>query len=171
MTDFYMNYLDLCKEKDLQPVSDKAAELWGVSKAAISGWKNKDSMPSSDAMVEMMKYFGVSVPVLENRKLFLENHACYIIVEGRVNGKLSVQSCYDIFHTSDDVLGYNIRNLMLGLDPECTIFLRPATDEEVAEYTAPVEEDEISLESRYKTVSQAEAHRIFREKISHSYGV
>ena len=85
MTDFYMNYLDLCKEKNIQPVSDEAANLWGVSKPAISGWKNKDSLPSYDAMFKMMRYFNIAIPVLQNRELFLENHACYIIIEGFVN--------------------------------------------------------------------------------------
>ena len=164
MTDFYMNYLDLCKEKNLQPVSNEAAKLWGVSKAAISGWKNKDSMPSSDAMFKMMQYFNIAVPVLENREMFLENHACYIMIEGRVNGKRAIQMCLDIFHINNEMLGYTIKNTILSLEPEGTIIVRPATLEEIEDFTTPVDEDEVPMENRYKTVSQAEAHRIFREK-------
>ena len=161
MTDFYMNYLDLCKEKNLQPVSDEAAKLWGVSKAAISGWKNKDSMPSYDAMFKMMKYFGIDIPVLQSREMFLENHASYIIIEGRTNGKPVAQICYDIFHTDSEVLGFNIKNMMLSLEPEGTVAIRPATKEEAEDYISSVDGEE----SRYKMVSPAEAHRIYKEKI------
>ena len=171
MTDFYMNYLDLCKEKNIQPVSDEAANLWGVSKPAISGWKNKDSMPSYDAMFKMMKYFNIAIPVLQNRELFLENHACYIIIEGMVNGKRAVQMCYDIFHINNEMLGYEIKNTLLSLEPEGTISIRPATPEEIKDFTTPVDEDEEQPESRYKTVSQAEAHRIFKEKTGQFIGL
>jgi len=162
MTDFYMNYLDLCKEKNLQPVSDEAAKLWGVSKAAISGWKNKDSMPSGDAMFKMMQYFDIAIPVLEDRKMFLENHAYYIIVEGRINGKLAIQSCYDIFHTDPHTLGFNIKNHMLALEPESTMILRAATPDEIKMFNP--DDPDNTINDRYKVVSEAEAHKIFHEK-------
>ncbi len=160
MTGFYMNYLDLCKEKNLQPVSDDAAKLWGVSKAAISGWKNKDSMPSYDAMFKMMQYFDVDIPVLEDREMFLENHACYMIFEARTNGKLAMSMCYDIFHTSDEILGYNIKSALLSVEPESTLTARPATPDEIHDHISSDDS-----ESRYKVVSQAEAHKIYRERI------
>lgn len=167
MTEFYMNYLDLCKEKEIQPVSDEAAKLWGVSKAAISGWKNKGSMPSYDAMFKMMKYFDIAIPVLENRELFLENHACYITVEGRINGKLSYMRCYDIFHVTNEFIGYDIKNTMLSLEPEGSIIVRASTMEEINSFTKNENDEE---KSRYKIVSQAEAHRIFKEKTGQFIG-
>ena len=169
MTDFYMNYLDLCKEKNLQPVSDEAAKLWGVSKAAISGWKNKDSMPSQDAMFKMMQYFNIAVPVLESREMFLENHACYMMIEGKINGKTAVQYCVDIFHTDIEWWGYTLKNTMLSLEPEGTMAIRPATPEEIDEWTKEPGEEE--KEPIYKVVSQAEAHRIFREKTGQFIGL
>ncbi|MBO6241955.1 MAG: helix-turn-helix transcriptional regulator [Butyrivibrio sp.] len=161
MTDFYMNYLDLCKEKNLQPVSDEAAKLWGVSKAAISGWKNKDSMPSYDAMFNMMKYFDIAIPVLENRELFLENHSFFITIEGRINGRLAYMRCYDLFHATSEFVGFDVKNTMLSLEPEGTISVRPSTPEEIEKYTRRIDGTE---DNRYKIVSQAEAHRIFKEK-------
>ena len=160
MTDFYMNYLDLCKEKNIQPVSDEAARLWGVTKAAISGWKNKDSMPSYDAMFNMMNYFNIAIPVLENRELFLENNACYISIEGRVNGKLACMMAYDIFHVNNEMIGYAIKNTMLSLEPEGTIVVRPSTKDEIKKFTSGNAE----RDGRYRLVSQAEAHKIFKEK-------
>lgn len=164
MTDFYMNYLDLCKEANLQPVSDEAAKLWGVSKAAISGWKNKDSMPSYDAMFAMMQYFDIAIPVLENRELFLENHACFISVEGRINGQFASLMCYDIFHINNEMLGYAIKNTMLSLEPEGSIIVRPSTPEEIEKFR-------MAERGRYRQVSQAEAHRIFKEKTGQFIGL
>lgn len=165
MTEFYMNYLDLCKKENLQPVSDEAAKLWGVSKAAISGWKNKDSMPSYDAMFKMMQYFKISIPVLESREMFLENHAFYIAVECRVNGKCVGLMGYDIFHTDNEILGFNIKSAMLSHEPNSTIVVRPATAEEIKVFNTPGDEKFVSTQSQYKPVSQAEAYRIFKEKI------
>ena len=98
--------------------------------------------------------------------MFLENHACYMMIEGKINGRTAIMMCYDFFHTSTDVIGYTIKNTMLSLEPEGTMVIRPATPNEIEEWTS--DPDGNKTESRYKIVCQAEAHRIFKEKTDSS---
>ncbi len=169
MTDFYLNYQDLCKEKNLQPVSDEAANLWGVSKAAISGWKNKDSMPSYDAMFKMMEYFDIAIPVLESREMFLNNQAFYVTYEAKSPSNSACIRCTtDINHYADDIFGFNMKQAML-IGPDAVLTMRAATKEEIEDILS---DDGFSdRERRYKIVSQAEASRAQIESIRKSVGM
>ena len=60
---FYDRYLTLCKDHGLQPHSQRAAELFGVTRDTLSTWR-KGGMPRSDTLILIANHFKVSVDYL-----------------------------------------------------------------------------------------------------------
>lgn len=57
---FYERYEYLCKKHGLTPCSDKMAETLGVTKATISNWKRRGSLPNGAAVISIANTFHVS---------------------------------------------------------------------------------------------------------------
>lgn len=65
--DFFARYKLLCNGKGIEPCSQKAAELIGVARAAISSWGTKGMIPKSDTLKTIADTFEVSVDYLLGR--------------------------------------------------------------------------------------------------------
>lgn len=63
---FYERYCELCQERGKSP-SGVAVEL-GISKSAVSTWKNLGRVPKMETLQRLADYFGVSVDDLINQK-------------------------------------------------------------------------------------------------------
>lgn len=59
---FFDVYCELCKEKGISPTG--AALEMGISRGAVSAWKNEARVPSSAILTKIADYFGVSVDYL-----------------------------------------------------------------------------------------------------------
>lgn len=64
LTDFYLNYVDLCaqKKKSLSAV----AEQIGLSRTSPNGWK-KRKIPNDTTKAKLADYFGITVEQLMTR--------------------------------------------------------------------------------------------------------
>ena len=61
---FYEQYTTVCSQKGLEPCSQKAAELFGVTRATISAWKSKNTMPKGETVAIMANALHVSADYL-----------------------------------------------------------------------------------------------------------
>ena len=61
---FFQRYLDLCKEKNLEPMSQKAADSWGVQRATISMWAKNGNVPKGDIVANIAKGLNTSTDYL-----------------------------------------------------------------------------------------------------------
>lgn len=60
---FYDKFVTLCTQKGIAP--SRAAEEAGFSKSLVSKWKSNDAdTPSTEVLVKISDYFGVSVAYL-----------------------------------------------------------------------------------------------------------
>ena len=60
---FYENYVALCRDKGESP--SKAAQNAGLSKTAVTGWKqNPNALPSPSVLQKLCTYFGVGQEAL-----------------------------------------------------------------------------------------------------------
>ncbi len=64
---FFERYEPLAKQKGLEPCSQKAADLFDVTKAAISMWKAKGTTPKGDTVAIMADKLCVSTDYLLGR--------------------------------------------------------------------------------------------------------
>ena len=80
--DFWVNFENLCKEKNIKP--SQLATYINVTPSAITGWK-KGSPPNGERLLAIADYFGVSTDYLlgrsgsdpeltEDEKLLLQNY-------------------------------------------------------------------------------------------------
>lgn len=61
---FYEQYIAVCSEKGLEPCSQRAADLFGVTRATISSWKLKNTMPKGETVAIMADALHVSADYL-----------------------------------------------------------------------------------------------------------
>lgn len=61
---FYEQYMAVCSEKGLEPCSQRAAEMFGVTRATISSWKLKNTMPKGETVAIMADALHVSADYL-----------------------------------------------------------------------------------------------------------
>lgn len=61
---FYDRFELLCAERQLKPQSTETQEIAGVSSPAISGWKNKGSLPKGEVLCRLANYFEVTTDYL-----------------------------------------------------------------------------------------------------------
>lgn len=61
---FFQRYLDLCKSCKLEPMSQKAAESWGVQRATISTWAKRGNVPKGDVVANIARGLNTSTDYL-----------------------------------------------------------------------------------------------------------
>ncbi len=59
---FFTNYCNLCKARGLSPTG--AAVEMGLSRAAVSAWRNKDRLPQAVQLQKIADYFNTTVDYL-----------------------------------------------------------------------------------------------------------
>lgn len=59
---FYDRYAQFCSQKNVKP--SRAAEEAGVSKSAVTNWKNTGSRPNTENALKLATYFGISLSEL-----------------------------------------------------------------------------------------------------------
>lgn len=64
---FFDRYLQLCEANNLLPRSEKAAKMFGVTRATITSWDKNQSIPKGDTLIHIADAFGVSVDYLVGR--------------------------------------------------------------------------------------------------------
>ena len=62
---FFNTFLALCEKKNISPT--RVALDIGLSKAAVTRWKQTESTPNSDVLVKLADYFGCSTDYLLGR--------------------------------------------------------------------------------------------------------
>lgn len=65
--DFYTRYARICSERGVDPCSQKAAELFGVTRATISTWNKKGSAPKGETVKVIADALEVSADYLLGR--------------------------------------------------------------------------------------------------------
>ncbi|MCI9034033.1 MAG: helix-turn-helix transcriptional regulator [Lachnospiraceae bacterium] len=61
---FYDQYTTICSEKGLDPCSQKAAKMFGITRATISAWKTKNTMPKGETVAVIANTLHVSADYL-----------------------------------------------------------------------------------------------------------
>lgn len=61
---FYEQYTAICSEKGLDPCAQKTAEMFGVTRAAISSWKAKKTIPKGETVAIIANVLHVSADYL-----------------------------------------------------------------------------------------------------------
>lgn len=61
---FYERYRTICSEKGLDPCSQKTADMFGVTRATISSWKSKNTIPKGETVAIMADALHVSADYL-----------------------------------------------------------------------------------------------------------
>ena len=64
---FYERYAKIAEQHDLDPCSQKAADLFGLTKATISSWNVKSTTPKGETVAVMADKLGVSTDYLLGR--------------------------------------------------------------------------------------------------------
>ncbi len=64
---FYNRYVKICKEKGVLPSSQKTAETIGVTRATISFWGRKNTIPSGETVASIADMLHVSADYLLGR--------------------------------------------------------------------------------------------------------
>ena len=64
---FYERYARIAEQHDLDPCSQKAADLFGLTKATISSWNVKSTTPKGETVAIMADKLGVSTDYLLGR--------------------------------------------------------------------------------------------------------
>lgn len=73
---FFERFERLCEAKGLKPQSEEIMKILGVSSPAISGWKNKGSIPQGKILTKIAQYFNVSVEyLLKGEEMNIEDTA------------------------------------------------------------------------------------------------
>lgn len=63
---FFNTFLALCEKKNISPT--RVALDIGLSKAAVTRWKQTESTPNGDVLCKLADYFGCSVDYLLDRE-------------------------------------------------------------------------------------------------------
>ncbi len=61
---FYERFEALCAERKMKPQAQEIQDIAGVSSPAISGWKNKGSLPKGEVLCRLASYFEVTTDYL-----------------------------------------------------------------------------------------------------------
>lgn len=64
---FFDRYESCCNDAGVKTHSQALADLWGVSRGTISGWKKNGTAPNQEELVKMADYFHVSTDYLLER--------------------------------------------------------------------------------------------------------
>lgn len=64
---FYERYAATCMERGIEPCSQKAALLFGISRSTISSWNTKNTFPKGETVAAIADALGVSADYLLGR--------------------------------------------------------------------------------------------------------
>jgi len=64
---FYERYAATCMERGIDPCSQSAADLFGISKSTISSWNTKNTFPKGETVAAIADALGVSSDYLLGR--------------------------------------------------------------------------------------------------------
>ena len=64
---FYDRYSQLCIGRGIDPCSQAAADMFGISKSTISSWNTKNTFPKGDTVAAVADALGVSADYLLGR--------------------------------------------------------------------------------------------------------
>lgn len=64
---FYDRYATICNSRGIEPCSQKAADLFGTTRATISTWNTKGTTPKGDTVALIANTLGVSSDYLLGR--------------------------------------------------------------------------------------------------------
>lgn len=70
---FYDKLVALCKENGVSPSA--VAEGIGLSRAAVTKWKNEKSSPNMKTLVKLAEYFGVSTDYFREEPIVVDTSA------------------------------------------------------------------------------------------------
>lgn len=61
---FFDRYSQVCKEKNIDPCSQAAADMFGISRSTISSWNTKNTFPKGETVAAIADALGVSADYL-----------------------------------------------------------------------------------------------------------
>lgn len=61
---FFDRYSQVCKEKNIDPCSQTAADMFGISRSTISSWNTKNTFPKGETVAAIADALGVSADYL-----------------------------------------------------------------------------------------------------------
>lgn len=64
---FFERYAATCTEHGIEPCSQKAADLFGISRSTISSWNTKNTFPKGETVAAIADALGVSADYLLGR--------------------------------------------------------------------------------------------------------
>lgn len=64
---FYDNYAKICAQKGIEPCSQRAADMFGTTRATISTWNTKGTTPKGETVAVIATTLGVSTDYLLGR--------------------------------------------------------------------------------------------------------
>lgn len=64
---FFERYATTCSEHGIEPCSQKAADLFGISRSTISSWNTKNTFPKGETVAAIADALGVSADYLLGR--------------------------------------------------------------------------------------------------------
>lgn len=64
---FYKRYSAVCAESGIEPCSQKAATMFGISRSTISSWNTKNTFPKGETVAAIADALGVSADFLLGR--------------------------------------------------------------------------------------------------------
>lgn len=64
---FYENYEKICVKKGIEPCSQRAADMFGLTRATISTWNTKGTAPKGETVAVIATALGVSADYLLGR--------------------------------------------------------------------------------------------------------
>ena len=64
---FFERYASTCTEHGIEPCSQKAADLFGISRSTISSWNTKNTFPKGETVAAIADALGVSADYLLGR--------------------------------------------------------------------------------------------------------
>ena len=119
---FYDQYEQICNKKGIEPCSQLAAEMFGVTRATISQWNSRNKAPKGETVRIIADALGVSTDYLLGRT---NNPTDYSNPNSVADTKeimpaLTPEEQYliDIYRRADDRGKRNILRLVQGEDQE-----------------------------------------------------
>ena len=61
---FFDRYSQVCKEQNIDPCSQAAADMFGISRSTISSWNTKNTFPKGETVAAIADALGVSADYL-----------------------------------------------------------------------------------------------------------
>lgn len=115
---FFDRYAGIMEEKGLDPGSQTAADMMGVTRSAISSWKRKHSTPKGDTVAKMADVLGVSSDYLlgrtEDRTDYAKRGSDTVIPVRK--GKSKIVRLYTLLDASDRMKAEGVIQGMLMQD-------------------------------------------------------